>query len=66
MAFNPKGPDNFLSAFPDLFDEEKLTQGGLPSIIDVFGIFSISFIELSKSPNSKVIVTDGKVPYLIE
>ena len=34
---------------PDLFEEEKLTQGGLPSITDVLGMFSISSIEFSKS-----------------
>ena len=34
-----------LSALPDLFEVEKLTQGGLPIIISVFGKFSISVIE---------------------
>jgi hypothetical protein len=38
-----------LSAFPELFEFEKLTQGGLPIIISVLGKFSISSIDLLKS-----------------
>ncbi len=37
-----------LSAVPDLFELEKLTQGGLPIIISVLGKLSISAIELFK------------------
>jgi prohibitin 1 len=46
-------------------DAQKILSEGLTD--NIIKLRSIeAFIELSKSPNSKVIVTDGKVPYLIE
>jgi regulator of protease activity HflC (stomatin/prohibitin superfamily) len=46
-------------------DAQKILSEGLTD--NIIKIRSIeAFIELSKSVNSKVIVTDGKVPYLIE
>ncbi|MFM9945844.1 MAG: prohibitin family protein [Bacteroidia bacterium] len=46
-------------------DAQKIVSEGLTD--NIIKIRSIeAFIELAKSPNSKVIVTDGKVPYLIE
>lgn len=46
-------------------DAQKILSEGLTD--QIIKIRSIeAFIELSKSSNSKVIVTDGKVPYLIE
>jgi regulator of protease activity HflC (stomatin/prohibitin superfamily) len=46
-------------------DAQKILSEGLTE--NIIKIRSIeAFIELSKSPNSKVIITDGKVPYLIE
>ncbi|MGK0387236.1 MAG: prohibitin 1 [Patiriisocius sp.] len=45
-------------------DAQKILSEGLtPDIIKIRSIEA--FIELSKSPNSKVIITDGKTPYLI-
>jgi len=41
-----------------------LSEGLTDQIIKVRSIEA--FIELAKSPNGKVIITDGKVPYLIE
>ncbi|MBK8845505.1 MAG: prohibitin family protein [Bacteroidetes bacterium] len=46
-------------------DAQKILSEGLTDqIIKVRSIEA--FIELSKSTNSKIIITDGKVPYLIE
>jgi prohibitin 1 len=46
-------------------DAQKILSEGLTDqIIKVRSIDA--FIELSKSANSKIIITDGKVPYLIE
>lgn len=46
-------------------DAQKILSEGLTD--QIIKIRSIeAFIELSKSPNSKVILTDGKTPYLIE
>lgn len=46
-------------------DAQKILSEGLTDqIIKVRSIEA--FIELSKSPNSKIIITDGKVPYLVE
>jgi regulator of protease activity HflC (stomatin/prohibitin superfamily) len=46
-------------------DAQKILSEGLTD--QIIKIRSIeAFIELSKSPNSKVIITDGKAPYLIE
>jgi regulator of protease activity HflC (stomatin/prohibitin superfamily) len=46
-------------------DAQKILSEGLTDqIIKVRSIEA--FIELSKSNNAKIIVTDGKVPYLIE
>jgi regulator of protease activity HflC (stomatin/prohibitin superfamily) len=46
-------------------DAQKILSEGLTD--QIIKIRSIeAFIELSKSPNSKVIITDGKTPYLIE
>jgi prohibitin 1 len=46
-------------------DAQKILSEGLSE--NIIKIRSIeAFIELSKSANSKVIVTDGKVPFLIE
>lgn len=46
-------------------DAQKILSEGLTE--NIIKIRSIeAFIELSKSPNSKVIITDGKVPYLID
>lgn len=45
-------------------DAQKILSEGLtPAIIQIRSIEA--FIELSKSANSKVIITDGKTPYLI-
>jgi regulator of protease activity HflC (stomatin/prohibitin superfamily) len=45
-------------------DAQKILSEGLTS--DIIKLKSIeAFIELSRSPNSKVIITDGKTPYLI-
>jgi regulator of protease activity HflC (stomatin/prohibitin superfamily) len=45
-------------------DAQKILSEGLtPAIIKIRSIEA--FVELSKSPNSKVIITDGKTPYLI-
>lgn len=40
-----------------------LSEGLSPEIIKLKGIEA--FRELSKSPNAKIIITDGKTPYLI-
>lgn len=46
-------------------DAQKILAEGLSS--DILKLKSIeAFIELSKSNNSKIIITDGKTPYLIE
>jgi regulator of protease activity HflC (stomatin/prohibitin superfamily) len=46
-------------------DAQKILSEGLTD--QIIKIRSIeAFIELSKSTNSKVIITDGKVPYLVE
>jgi len=46
-------------------DAQKILSEGLtPDIIKIRSIEA--FIELAKSPNSKIIMTDGKVPYLID
>ncbi len=46
-------------------DSQKILSEGLtPEIIKIRSIEA--FIELSKSVNSKVIITDGKTPYLIQ
>lgn len=46
-------------------DAQKILSEGLTD--EILKLRSIdAFIELSKSPNSKIIITDGKVPYLIE
>jgi regulator of protease activity HflC (stomatin/prohibitin superfamily) len=46
-------------------DAQKILSEGLTD--QIIKIRSIeAFIELSKSNNAKIIVTDGKVPYLIE
>ena len=45
-------------------DSQKILAEGLtPEIIKIRSIEA--FQELSKSPNSKVIITDGKTPFLI-
>ncbi len=46
-------------------DSQKILSEGLTD--EIIKVRSIeAFIELSKSTNSKIIITDGKVPYLIE
>jgi regulator of protease activity HflC (stomatin/prohibitin superfamily) len=46
-------------------DAQKILSEGLTD--QIIKIRSIeAFIELSKSNNAKIIVTDGKVPYLME
>jgi regulator of protease activity HflC (stomatin/prohibitin superfamily) len=46
-------------------DAQKILSEGLTD--QIIKIRSIdAFIELSKSANSKIIITDGKVPYLVE
>ncbi len=46
-------------------DAQKILSEGLTDqIIKVRSIEA--FIELAKSQNSKIIITDGKVPYLVE
>jgi len=46
-------------------DAQKIISEGLTN--EIIKIRSIeAFIELSKSPNSKVIITDGKAPFLID
>lgn len=46
-------------------DAQKILSEGLSD--NIIKIRSIeAFMELSKSPNTKIIVTDGKVPFLIE
>lgn len=46
-------------------DAQKILSEGLTD--QIIKIRSIeAFNELSKSPNSKIIITDGKVPFLIE
>jgi len=46
-------------------DAQKILSEGLTD--QIIKIRSIeAFVELSKSTNSKIIITDGKVPYLIE
>lgn len=46
-------------------DAQKILAEGLtPAILQIRSIEA--FIELSKSANSKVIITDGKTPYLIQ
>jgi regulator of protease activity HflC (stomatin/prohibitin superfamily) len=45
-------------------DAQKIISEGLTN--EIIKIRSIeAFMELSKSPNSKVIITDGKAPFLI-
>ena len=45
-------------------DAQKIISQGLTN--EIIEIRSIeAFMELSKSPNSKVIITDGKTPFLI-
>ena len=46
-------------------DSQKILSEGLTD--EIIKVRSIeAFIELSKSTNSKIIITDGKVPYLVE
>lgn len=46
-------------------DAQKIISEGLTS--EIIQIRSIeAFMELSKSPNSKIIITDGKTPFLID
>jgi regulator of protease activity HflC (stomatin/prohibitin superfamily) len=46
-------------------DAQKILSEGLTD--NIIKIRSIeAFMELSKSPNSKIIITDGKVPFLVE
>ena len=46
-------------------DAQKILSEGLTD--NIIKIRSIeAFLELSKSTNSKVIITDGKVPFLVE
>lgn len=46
-------------------DAQKILSEGLTD--QIIKIRSIeAFIELSKSPNSKIIITDGKIPFLID
>jgi regulator of protease activity HflC (stomatin/prohibitin superfamily) len=46
-------------------DAQKILSEGLTD--QIIKIRSIeAFIELAKSNNAKVIITDGKVPYLVE
>jgi prohibitin 1 len=46
-------------------DAQKILSEGLTD--NIIKIRSIeAFTELSKSPNSKIIITDGKVPFLVE
>lgn len=46
-------------------DAQKIISEGLTEqIIQIRGIEA--FLELAKSPNAKVIITDGKTPYLVE
>ena len=46
-------------------DAQKILSEGLTD--QIIKMRSIdAFVELSKSANSKVIITDGKVPYLVE
>jgi len=46
-------------------DAQKIISEGLTN--EIIKIRSIeAFIELSKSPNSKIIITDGKAPFLID
>jgi hypothetical protein len=60
-----------LSALPEIFEEEKLTQGGLPNITSVSGRFSIAETEWRSSdtsftphsnPKFKLNVLDGRKP----
>ncbi len=45
-------------------DAQKILSEGLSQ--EIIMLRSIeAFLELSKSPNSKVIITDGKAPFLI-
>ncbi len=45
-------------------DAQRILSDGLnPQIIQLRGIEA--FRELSKSPNAKIIITDGKTPYLL-
>jgi prohibitin 1 len=45
-------------------DAQRILSDGLnPQIIQLRGIEA--FKELSKSPNAKIIITDGKTPYII-
>jgi len=45
-------------------DSQKILAEGLtPEIIKIRSIEA--FMQLSRSPNAKVIITDGKTPYLI-
>ncbi len=46
-------------------DAQKILSEGLTDEIIKFRSIE-AFIELSKSTNSKIIITDGKVPYLVE
>ncbi|MFT5878184.1 MAG: prohibitin 1, partial [Dokdonia sp.] len=46
-------------------DAQKILSEGLTE--QIIQIRSIeAFLELAKSPNAKVIITDGKTPYLVE
>jgi regulator of protease activity HflC (stomatin/prohibitin superfamily) len=46
-------------------DAQKIVSEGLTD--NIIKIRSIeAFLELSKSPNSKVIITDGKTPLLVD
>ena len=46
-------------------DAQKIISEGLTE--QIIQIRSIeAFLELAKSPNAKVIITDGKTPYLVE
>jgi regulator of protease activity HflC (stomatin/prohibitin superfamily) len=46
-------------------DAQKVLSDGLSD--NIIKLRSIeAFMELAKSPNSKIIVTDGKVPFLVE
>lgn len=56
--------DRKLIAAKGTRDSQKIVAEGLtPEIIKIRSIEA--FLELSRSPNAKVIITDGKTPYLI-
>ena len=45
-------------------DSDVVPAGLTEQIIQIRSIET--FLELAKSPNAKVIITDGKTPYLVE